>query len=229
MFGWGTRIKRVVHEAFGSDRYSRYAINDLDRKLRRYLDVRGGYFIEAGANDGLSQSNTYWFERFRGWRGLLVEGVPELAAAARRNRPKATVVNAALVADASTTYVTMKNVNLTSIVRGARGSDAEDEAYARKGAASQDGVAVRDVEVPARTLTSILDEVRPPRIDLLSLDVEGYEVEALKGLDLSRYRPRYLLVEAYALADVDSVLAGAYERIEQMSELDQLYRSRDVA
>jgi FkbM family methyltransferase len=228
MFGWGRRIKRAVHEALGSDKYSRFALNDLDRKLRKYCDHRGGFFIEAGANDGRSQSNTYWLERFRGWRGLLVEGVPELAAAARRNRPRATVVNAALVADASVKEVTMKTANLMSIVKGARGSDASDEAHVRSGAEVQRGVEVREIRVPARTLTSILDELRPSRIDLFSLDVEGYELEVLKGLDLARHRPRYILVETAQIEKVDALLGGAYERVDQLSVHDHLYASREA-
>ncbi len=232
MFGWGRRIKRAVHEAFGSDKYSRFAANDLDRKLRRYLDHRGGFFIEAGANDGRSQTNTYLFERFLGWRGLLVEAVPELAEAARRNRPKAIVVNAALVADPSVKEVTMKVANLMSIVKGAHGAGAAEDAYMKTAVDAQGGVGaiqVRELRVPARTLTSILEEIRPPCIDLFSLDVEGYEVEVLKGLDLARFRPRYILVESDAVANVEALLSATYERVEQLSYHDYLYASSDAA
>jgi len=222
-------MKRALHEAFGSDKYSRFAINDLDVKLRKYCDQRGGYFIESGANDGLNQSNTYWLERFRGWRGLLVEGVPELAAAARKNRPKATVVHAALVADPSVKEVTMKTANLMSIVKGARGSDGSDDAHVKSGAAVQPGVAVREVRVPARTLGSILDEVGAPAVDLFSLDVEGYELEVLKGLDLSRQGPRFLLVETAKPEDVDALLGALYDRVDQLSFHDYLYARRDAA
>ena len=226
MFGLGRRLKRAVHEAFGSDKYSRTALNDLDRKLRKYLDGRGGFFIEAGANDGLSQSNTYWYERFRGWRGLLVEGVPELAAAARRNRPRATVVNAALVGDASVKEVTMRTANLMSIVKGARGSEEADEQHLRAGVAVQPGTEVREIRVPARTLGSILDEIGAPVVDLFSLDVEGYELEVLKGLDLARHRPRYILVETVQVDQVDALLGAAYERVDQLSVHDHLYARR---
>src|ERR1700742_3539599 len=91
--------RRPLYELFGSDRWSHLALNDLDHKLKKYLDFENGSFIEAGGNDGLSQSNTYWFERFRGWRGILIEAVPEKAEESTRNRPKAKVVNCALVAD----------------------------------------------------------------------------------------------------------------------------------
>ena len=83
-----------------------------------------------------------------------MEGVPELAAAARRNRPKATVVNAALVSEACVTEVTMKTANLMSIVKGAPGSDASDEAHVRSGAEVQRGIEVRELHVPAGTLTA---------------------------------------------------------------------------
>jgi FkbM family methyltransferase len=53
--------------------------------------------------------------------------------------------------------------------------------------------------VTTRTLTSILDEVwqaeRP--IDLLSIDVEGQELQVLKGLDFTKYRPKVIIVESW--------------------------------
>ena len=49
----------------------------------------------------------------------------------------------------------------------------------------------------ARTLTSILDECKVDRIDFFSLDVEGYELNVLKGLDMKKYRPFFILIEIY--------------------------------
>lgn len=115
-----------MFEAFEADRYSHLALNDIDRKLARHLDFRDGIFVEAGAYDGLAQSNTYWFERFRGWRGLLVEAVPQKAAEARRNRPKATVVNYALVADSNTSSVKIQAADLMAFVAGAFTNEEEE-------------------------------------------------------------------------------------------------------
>jgi FkbM family methyltransferase len=220
------RLRRRVAEALGSDRYSHLALNQLDRKLRRYLDYRDGFFVEAGANDGLAQSNTYWFETFRGWRGVLVEGVPELAAACRHNRPLARLFNCALVADASITDVTMKTANLMSVVAGSFGSAEAERQHLERGLAVQRLAAVREVKVPARTLTSILEAAALPRVDLLSLDVEGYELQALHGLDLGRFAPGYILVEVRSLAQMDALLGSAYDRVDQLSHHDHLYRRK---
>ena len=39
------------------------ALNGLDNKLEGYLNYKNGFFIEAGANDGYSQSNTNYLEK----------------------------------------------------------------------------------------------------------------------------------------------------------------------
>jgi hypothetical protein len=67
------------------------------------------------------------------------------------------------------------------------------------------------VRVPALTLTSILDRINPDRpIDLLSLDVEGYEPNVLRGLNFEKYRPHYLCVEVRDRAAVEKPLNGYY-------------------
>ena len=78
---------------------ARPALDGLDDQLATYLDHRNGFFIEAGANDGRRQSNSYFLEKKRGWRGLLVEGIPDLHRQCVKNRPASKVVNRALAAN----------------------------------------------------------------------------------------------------------------------------------
>jgi len=63
------------------------------------------------------------------------------------------------------------------------------------------------------TLTHILDSIVPPvkEIDFLSLDVEGYEIAVLGGLDLNRYRPKFMLIEIYHL-DYDLIVSFLTEK-----------------
>lgn len=214
-------LRRRIHEAFGSDKYSHLAIFDLDHKLKAYLDFDGGTFIEAGGNDGLSQSNTYWFERFRGWRGLLVEAVPDQARLCRRNRPRADVINAALVADESTKSIRIKAARLMAYIPGAR-SPAEEAQHLRDAMAVQRLESVPEIEVPAVTLASILDQRGGKPIDLFSLDVEGYEIPVLQGMDPDRHRPRYILVETRDPEGVLAALKGHYRKLAQLSFHDYL-------
>jgi FkbM family methyltransferase len=217
--------RRPLFEAFGSDRYSRLAQHDLDRKLARYLDFRNGVFIEAGANDGLTQSNTYWLERFRGWRGILVEAVPDVAALCRRNRPRATVINAALVGSESTRTITVTTGNLMGYVTGNFPNKEDEQRHRDLAVAYQNLPGLEDIEVPARTLASILEELSIDRVDLFSLDVEGYELEVFKGMNVEKHRPRYLCVEALVPDSMLVALNGHYEVVEQITSQDFLFRA----
>jgi FkbM family methyltransferase len=227
-----TRARRRRAERRGSDRLSRPALHGMDGKLDEVLDRRGGFFVEAGAYDGFTQSNTYWLEQFRGWRGILIEPMPALYEECRRERPQATIVHAALVpAGFPEETIRMQFGELMSSVRGAHGDQADDLEWARPGLV----LGWRDAyeaEVPARTLSSILDEHGAPEVDLLSLDVEGFEPQALGGLDFDRHAPRWIVVEAHDLEDdraaIEAVLGDLYELASQISPLDLLYRRRDV-
>ena len=63
------RAWRLRHAAGRDDPRSYPALHGMDRKLDAILDRDGGFFVEAGANDGYTQSNTYWLGRFRAGAG----------------------------------------------------------------------------------------------------------------------------------------------------------------
>jgi FkbM family methyltransferase len=220
------RWRRPLFELAGSDRWSHLALNDLDHKLKKYLDFEGGFFIEAGGNDGLSQSNSYWFERFRGWRGILVEAVPDQARLCRKNRPRADVVNAALVADDSVRSVRIKAARLMAFIPGTRAPEEED-AHLKAAMEVQALSEVPEIEVPAMTLAALLEARGNPKVDFFSLDVEGYEIPVLQGMNADRHRPRLILVETKALEPVLAALKGHYRLVAQLSYHDYLLETGD--
>jgi len=194
-------------EALGSRRFSATAQHGMDRWIAGRVG-RSGYFIEAGANDGYRMSNTYLLERHYGWTGLLVEPIPVLAAACAARRPHSVTAACALVGhDYAGEIVEIQYADGESAI----GRDVGEgwSLGARWGIES-----TYALNVPARTLTSLLDEIgAPSRPNLLSLDVEGYEPQVLAGLDFDRYAPRFVLLEdsAEGLADYGPEIMDRYK------------------
>lgn len=199
------RIRWRATSALSIDRYTWAALNGLDRKLVSLFDnTRNGTFIELGANDGLQQSNTLALAQKFGWTGILIEADPQLAGECRRNRPDSTVVCAA-----------------AGPARGISRLVAEDLVGSIVANATTEHVAVL---VPCVPLSEILDASGTgPRLDLLSVDVEGYEMEVLAGLDRTRHRPTHILMETSQPAEVADVLGSDYRWAHTWSHHDHLF------
>jgi FkbM family methyltransferase len=135
-----------------------------------------GYFVEVGAFEPINLSQTYHLEH-RGWDGLLVEPVPAHAEKLRKQR-RAQVVQVACGSPAQ------HGNELPLYLDGGRTS-----LHYRPGPA---------INVPIVTLDSILIERAVPKIDFLSIDVEGAEIDVLRGFSFDRYRPNLLLLEDFA-------------------------------
>lgn len=211
------RIKRKLKTArwklsrlIGIDKYTYSSLNSLDHKLiELFQGQTGGTFVELGANDGLQQSNTLALETLYGWSGFLIEADPELAAECRSNRKNSVVVSAAAAPDFGLLKLNRDDL-VSSFVEG---WVEKPESF---------------VWVVAAPLSSILDSVDCPEdFDLLSLDVEGFELEVLKGLDLTRHRPRYILIETTNLDAVNAALGTDYEMTEQWSHHDYLFARKN--
>jgi FkbM family methyltransferase len=148
--------------------------------VREFFGKDPGVFVEVGANDPVKNSQSWALEQ-EGWTGLLVEPLTEKAAELRAHR-KAVVEEVACgppELHGSLARLHVRGVFTTlTVERGDGGIIFDDE---------------RDV--PVRTLDSLVEKAGIERVDFLSIDVEGYETEVLKGTTLGRLRPRLILVE----------------------------------
>ena len=155
--------------------------------LYDYLNkIENGFYIEAGANDGLLQSNTLDLES-NGWEGILIEPSPDNAKKCSDIR-RGTTINAALVSfDYKDSFIEGDfNLNSTSSKVSSIPEYITD---------FQNEIFESTIKVPARTVDSIINEFNINKIDFFSLDVEGYELEVLKGMDFDKIRPKYFLIE----------------------------------
>lgn len=150
-----------------------------------------GTFVEVGANDGLLVSNT-WGLAVRQWRGVLVEPVPALASACRKNHrehPKVTVAEVA-IGDGSQSEISLSVAGAFTTANPAQLNEYTSNEW------SSYEVTGRNIVVPSQTLDNLLeDTVVPPGFDVLVVDVEGFESAVFAGFTLSKWRPKMMIVE----------------------------------
>lgn len=192
-----------------------------------------GFYVDVGAFDGRYVSNTYAFEQM-GWQGICVEPHPVSFKMLRELRT-AICVNAACVSDQDTQLVKLytEKLGFLSGLQPAREEDL-DRRYKKRGL-TFDGFDA--VDVPAMTLDRILNENlphdRPTAIDFMSIDVEGTELDVLRGLDLTRWFPRVLVIETNTQEQRETVseyLAGYGYTLARRLAVNSLYvrDQRDV-
>jgi FkbM family methyltransferase len=147
---------------------------------------RGGYFVEFGATDGVSLSNTCLLERRFGWRGICAEPSRQWHRELRANRK----------CEIDTRCVWSNSGDSLAF------SEYEDGEYSKLSSFdATDGRALnrrlaRQYEVETVTLTDLLAwHDAPAEIDYLSIDTEGSELEILAAHDFNRHRFRIITVE----------------------------------
>ncbi len=174
-----------------------------DRILWQVFRQRpSGFFVEVGAYDGMTLSNTFFLEQM-GWHGILVEPILPLCHKAAAVRPRSRVIHCACSrpgSPATARFTVTQNVPVLSYLHA-------DQAHVDR--CLREGAQLVEIEVPVRTLDDILLAQRKNsapfggpwiprrgwRIDLVSIDTEGCELDVLEGIDLHRFRPRVLVIE----------------------------------
>lgn len=156
---------------------------DLEAPLVRefFRDRPRGFFVEVGANDPKKDSQSWHLEQ-AGWTGILVEPLPELAAELRRQRTAQVFEVACSSPDRSGQIMRLHVAGPFS---------SFDPNLAVTGMRAD-----RAIDVKVRTLDEVLSEGKAQvPIDLMSVDVEGHELEVLSGFDFARWKPRLVLLE----------------------------------
>ena len=211
---------------FKSRFWPNQSLNNIDSRLVEIIPKLGGVFLEVGANNGISQSNTILFERKFGWTGLLIEPIPRLFEQCRRARSMSKVGNFAVVAPMNEgNEVELIDLGLMSIVNAGIGGLQKDNRRIENGV-KYFGRKGQSVKAIGRTLSSLIDQFEIGNIDLMSIDIEGFEIDALLGLDQSRHLPNYILVETADANSVMQVLEDNYTLKEKISHHDYLFQRK---
>lgn len=152
------------------------------------------FFVDVGCYHPAKGSNTFALYR-RGWRGINIDLDPDKISAFKLRRPGDINIIAA-VSDCRETLEVFSDKWFSM-------RTTLDPAIGQASAFTQRSL------VETTTLTEIIDATRYQgrRIDLLSVDVEGFDLRVLRGLDFERYAPQVILIESH-LATIEMILAS---------------------
>lgn len=155
---------------------------DEQKLVRQYFgNKNNGVYVDVGANEPVSQSQTYHLEQI-GWTGLLIEPLPHYADLLRQQR-NGTVVQMACSSP--------ENHDKEQRIIVAGGHSTLNYDPIALGTRSD-----QTIEVTCRTLDSVLEEHHiQPGFDFISIDIEGHEMEMFKGFSLSKWQPKLVLLE----------------------------------
>jgi FkbM family methyltransferase len=178
-----------------------------------------GTYIDVGAHDGRTFSNTYHLENL-GWNGVLVEPVPWKFFDIKRLRSRNNyIVNCAAVSfKLHGSSIKIQYGDLMTLSPEISTIDSDEWSDGAKKFMHSDETEVQ-FWIQGLSLTSILDDAKMGTdYDFLSIDVEGAELDVLQGIDFEKYKFGVIAVETYTEQKlVDFLHSKEYKVIRRIS------------
>jgi len=168
--------------------YFSEAGQDMLVKDNFFKNKKSGFFLEIGAYDGIEGSNCYHFEKFMNWEGIAVEASPLQFEKLKKNR-NCKLINLALgsenkqvefyeVAEGFTQMSGINNLNFqNSFQRIKKNSDSK----------------INKIDIECKTFDKLIPNHQI--IDLISIDIEGNELDVLKTIDFDKYKIKVIILE----------------------------------
>jgi len=160
----------------------------VSEQMRALTGRSTGWFVDVGAYDGISTSNTYALEQ-AGWQGLCVEPGPSFEQL-KMNR------SCAVTRQAASNFTGGVRFDGMSVIAD-DGAPVHGESY-----------------VPCATLDYLMDSAGIPHVvDYLSIDVEGHEPEVLDGINFARRHFRFITIEHNAYRDGPALKTAIHDHL----------------
>ena len=164
-----------------------------DLILSTYFGKKNGYFVDIGAYDGISFSNTYYFEKVLGWNGIAIEPNAEIYSKLTKNRT-CECINACISdKDEVVEFLLIKGDSemLSGIIdkyhpKHLRRIQREQLKFANK---------MEKIIVSCYTLQTLLNRRNIKEVDILSIDTEGGEFDIIDTFNFKEISINAVVIE----------------------------------
>lgn len=220
-YRWRRRGLKPRLDSPGAETHAQYG-QDLFLTEVLFAGMRDGYFVDIGANDGVTLSNTYLLEKRFDWTGVCVEPQPDIFAKLRANRGCECVNCCVAGEEGEVEFLQVIGANMLSGMVGSIDDRHRERIRSEVGRENE-----RLIRIPARRFDAIVPA--GALIDYLSIDTEGAEQVILQAIPFDRYRIRVLSVENnYGEPFIHDFLTARGFRLVAVIGDDEFYVGSDV-
>jgi len=176
-------MKHRYHSQFRQDEFLNKVI---------FNNKEDGYFVDIGAHDGQTISNSLFFEQNNNWKGICIEPNPIVFEKLRSNR-KSTNLNVC-IGDSNKIVKFTQIEGYSEMLSGI--SEKYDDRHIRRidTALLKKGGKINLIDVKMITLDSIV-ELKYKQIDFISIDTEGNEFDIISTLNFNNLNIKSIVVE----------------------------------
>lgn len=203
-------LYRLVEEIVPEFIYTCHAIKWLAKDYKKDTFK----FVQIGANDGKMHDPIHYYIKKYNWEGILIEPVPyyfEGLKTTYKNHSKLTLVNQAIGDERGEKTIYYVDPQKNDVAGWFQGLASFDRANLVKHKRALPDIEkhIREQKVKTLALKELMDQHNVERIDLLCLDVEGFEYNIIKQLPQLAITPRMILYEHVHLNSATKKLIDA--------------------
>ena len=174
-------LSLIISLKFIKPSYSQEGEDIIIRKI--FKNKKNGFFIDVGAHHPIKLSNTFYMYNFRNWTGINIDAQPGSMKSFNLLRKRDVSLEKAISnkQETLTFYSFKKSTNNT---------------FSKKHLL-ENGEIIKKTKIKTTTLTKVLDNYlySNKKIDFINIDVEGFDYQVIKSLNLKKYKPTLIIIE----------------------------------
>lgn len=172
-----------------------YSQSGQDKFLNQciFKNKPNGFFIDIGANDGISYSNTYFFERELKWKGICVEPIPTVFEKLEQYRSSININGC--IADFDGEGIFYEVTGYAEMLSGLKSKYDSRHLKRIEDELKNYGGTLSETTVNCFDLNKILEKYNVENIDYCSIDIEGGELDVLKTIDFDKFNFNTISIE----------------------------------
>ena len=192
----------------------------LNEKI--FKEKKNGIFVDIGANDGITFSNTYFFEKELGWSGMCFEPLIQTFEKLQMNRSSININACASNEDKQEYFLSISGYG--EMLSGLKNNYDPKHLQRIYDTNNKHGGTIDEIQVQCYDLNKILIKHEFKNIDLLSVDTEGNELEILKSINYETIHIKAIAVENnYCSAEFTQILSvKGFSKVKTLDK-DEIY------